>query len=752
MRVGRGLSGLLAFALLLAVVVATAWQGQPRGYRDDSAAPEEFSAARAYRTVREIARAPHPVGTPEHDRVRDHLADELRKLGLETEIREGVGRWPGNFKPDNTGLGRVANIVGTLKGTNPTGTVYLVAHYDSVPPGPGANDDGVGVAAILETMRALRDSENGLRNTVVALLTDGEEPGLLGAEAFAAAGNYDRHGVVINHDARGAGGPPLLWRITSPDGGLIGVAKHAPYPNTDSLTTTLAGAGVSSTTDFVAFDKVGLPVLDWAYAGDSAYYHNPKDDPAHVDLATVQQLGENTLALTRDFGGRDLTDTADRSNPAYFALPFGTLVVLPAWVIIALAVLSLLVGGWVIRQVRRNGEASVKGVIGAAALTSAGTPVAVGATYGLWWLVQRIRPEYRAWPVDPYRPEFFQAALLVLAVCVLIACYALARRWFGATAAAVGVLTGVVVAGAATTVYSPAAAEMFVLPGCAAALGVALTFLVPDRWRLLTLTVFLLPAAVFLGCNVWLGMQAGLMTAPFTAVPLVVLLGGLLLLTLIRSWPQRRGWTVPALTLVLALVLTAVGQAVDRFDVEHPRVAQVAYALDADQQQAQWMSVLPPDDWTRSFASDHAPGAPYSDLFPSVVASGKAVVENLTAPTADIISDTTDSGQRTVKLRLRSTRGATRIDLHWEQAPTALRVAGREVTPVPHKSFSFAAPPADGIEVELVAPAGAVALTVADYTYLPDSKLAQGAGAGHPNDTYFRQDSSAVVFAKVRGL
>ncbi|WP_194853054.1 M20/M25/M40 family metallo-hydrolase [Nocardia sp. SYP-A9097] len=750
MRVGRGLSGFLAFAVLLAVVVATAWQGQPHGYLGESAAPEVFSAGRALRTVEEIARAPHPVGTAEHDRVRDHLAGELRKLGLETEIREGVGRWPGDFKPDSAGLGRVANIVGTLKGTNPTGTVYLVAHYDSVPSGPGANDDGVAVAAILEAVRALRDSENGLRNNVVALFTDGEEPGLLGAESFVAAGDYDRNAVVINHDARGAGGPALLWRITRPDGGLIGVAKDAPHPDTDSTTTALAGAGVSSTTDFVAFDKAGLPVLDWAYAGRSAYYHNPKDEPGQVDLATVQQLGENTLALARDFGERDLADTSNRSNPAYFALPFGVLVVVPAWVIIALAVLSLLIVGWVIRQVRRNGETTVKGVIGSTAVILAGALVAVGATYGWWWLVQRIRPEYRAWPVDPYRPEFFQTAVLVLTVCVLTAGYALARRLFGPTGAAIGLVTGVSVAGAGVTAYSPAAAQILVIPATAAAIGVASTFLVPDRWRLVTLTVFLLPAALLLGGSTWPGLQAGLMTAPFTAVPLVALLGGLLLLTLLRSWPQRRGWTIPALALVLTLVLTAVGLAVDRFDVEHPRVTQVAYALDADHHAAQWLSVLPPDDWTRTFLSGNAPGAPYSALFPSSVSSGRAEVENLSAPIAEILSDTTASGQRTIRLRLRSTRAATRIDLNWQQAPNALRVAGREVTRPPHKNFHFAAPPAEGIEVELVAPAGPLELYLVDYTWLPDSKLSQG--PAHPDDTYFRQDSAAAVFTKIPGL
>lgn len=48
--------------------------------------------------------------------------------------------------------------------------------------GPGASDDAAAVAAMLETVRALGDVE--LRNDLVFLMTDGEEDGVLGAEAF----------------------------------------------------------------------------------------------------------------------------------------------------------------------------------------------------------------------------------------------------------------------------------------------------------------------------------------------------------------------------------------------------------------------------------------------------------------------------------------------------------------------------------------------------------------------------------------
>lgn len=749
-RMGRRVSGFLAFAVLLAVVVLTAWDQQPHGHRAESAPSEVFSAERAFRVVQEIARQPHPIGTAEHDRVRDQLVGELRKLGVDTEIREGVGRYPAGLQRDVLGMGRVANIVARLPGTASTGTVFLTAHYDSVPSGPGANDDGVGVAAVLETVRALRAADTALRNDVVVLLTDGEETGLLGAEAFVAGPGGRGTGVVINHEARGAGGPPLLWRTTHPDATLVDVVEQAaPHPNTDSLTTTLAGAQTGSNTDFASFEPGGLRVLDWAFAGRSAYYHNRLDDPAHVDLATVQQMGDNSLALVKEFGAKDLAVSND-TDRAFFQLPFDLLVVLPFWVIIALAAVTVVGVAWLCWRLRRTGETSLRRIIGAAATAFVAAPLAAGAVYGLWEVVQRIRPEYRPLVGDPYEPEFYYVAILVLSAAVLVAWYAIARRLFGTTAAVAGLLCCLAMLGGALAILAPATAHVVVVPTLGASAGVAATFAVPERWRLPVLTVFLVPAAIFLASATWPALQTGITTAPFLVAPAVVLLGGLLLLPLTQAWPDRRGWAIPSTAFALALVLAAAGLAVDRFDDQHPLPSQLIYALDADRNEALWLSREVPNRWTRQLVDDTAPGARFAQLWPDIAASGVAQVEKLSPPTAEILSDTTESGQRNVHLRLRSTRGATNIALRYDTAPTAIRVAGRDVTPVPKAGFQFYAPSPDGVDVQIVAPAGPLPLQLVDYTWLPDSAL-----PSYPNppaDIFFRQDSVGAVFVTIPGL
>ena len=105
-----------------------------------SAAPGEFSAERALVHLNRFATAPHPLGSAEHDRSRDYLVTQLTALGLTPEVQRTTG-----VAQMYQAAGTVENIVARWKGTRGSNdAVALVAHYDSVPAGPGAGDDGAG--------------------------------------------------------------------------------------------------------------------------------------------------------------------------------------------------------------------------------------------------------------------------------------------------------------------------------------------------------------------------------------------------------------------------------------------------------------------------------------------------------------------------------------------------------------------------------------------------------------------------------
>ena len=76
-------------------------------------------------------------------------------------------------------------------------------------------DDGAGVAALLETLRALRTGPP-LRNDILFVITDGEEDGLLGASAFVAENPAAKDvRVVVNFEARGNAGESQMFETSA---------------------------------------------------------------------------------------------------------------------------------------------------------------------------------------------------------------------------------------------------------------------------------------------------------------------------------------------------------------------------------------------------------------------------------------------------------------------------------------------------------------------------------------------------------
>ena len=99
------------------------------------------------------------------------------------------------------------NVVASLNGTSMSDRVILVgAHFDSWDTATGANDDGTGVAAVVETARILKSLAVRTRRTIRFVLFSGEEQAILGSQAYVAAhaAELDRVDAVLIMD-EGAG-------------------------------------------------------------------------------------------------------------------------------------------------------------------------------------------------------------------------------------------------------------------------------------------------------------------------------------------------------------------------------------------------------------------------------------------------------------------------------------------------------------------------------------------------------------------
>lgn len=108
----------------------------------------------------------------------------------------------------------LGNVVATLKGTDPNDqrTFLISGHLDNmrgsatdrIGDAPGANDDGSGVAAVLECARIM--SKHSFPATIIFVAVSGEEQGLLGAYFMANKAKKDSLKIeaVLNNDIMGS--------------------------------------------------------------------------------------------------------------------------------------------------------------------------------------------------------------------------------------------------------------------------------------------------------------------------------------------------------------------------------------------------------------------------------------------------------------------------------------------------------------------------------------------------------------------
>src|SRR5260370_24015132 len=199
----------------------------------------------------------------------------------------------------------VSNILATLPGDPRADVLMLSAHYDSVGAGPGATDDGAGVATLLEVASAIRPQH--YRNTVLFVITDGEEDGLLGAEAFIADANAS-HGVAadINIDNRGTSGRSYLFETSRQNRGLMALgARGLRRPLASSFFFNLYEL-LPNDTDLSVFKRAGIAGINFAAMGRVGQYHTSLDNLRHVTPSTVQDHGEHVLAMARTLAATDL--------------------------------------------------------------------------------------------------------------------------------------------------------------------------------------------------------------------------------------------------------------------------------------------------------------------------------------------------------------------------------------------------------------------------------------------------------------
>lgn len=239
--------------------------------------------------------------------------------------------WPAPPPPDLLSqiYSNVTNVMARLSSRKSSikSAVLVNAHFDSVPGSPGAADDGVGIAVMLEIIRTLSSTSTALDKPIVFLFNGAEEWVHHGAHGFITQHPWAREvDYLINLEAIGSGGREMVFQCNSGQVAEI-YGKVAPYPLASVLAHELFKHFLYkvASTDWATFIKYGKSLhnrdvrgVDTAYVDNGYVYHTSFDkqeavpgkitrcSSAHVACSplpssstdgTLLNTGENILHL-----------------------------------------------------------------------------------------------------------------------------------------------------------------------------------------------------------------------------------------------------------------------------------------------------------------------------------------------------------------------------------------------------------------------------------------------------------------------
>ncbi len=690
-----------------------------------SAPPDVFSSGRAMQDLKVIAANPRPIGSATHAAAREYLVQRLGSLGLETQVQTTTVVNSANLR-----AGTVNNVVARLKGAASGKPLLLSTHYDSVSYGPGASDAGTAVVALLETARALKSSGQ-LKTDVIFLFSDGEEVGLLGAQAFAGEHPWAKDvGLVLNFEARGNSGPSIMFETSTDNAWLIdGLDDAALAPVSNSLAYEVYRL-LPNDTDLTVFKKAGWPGLNFAYIDGLTHYHTRLDSVENADERSLQHHGSYALALARHFGNLDLSRRG-QGNAVYFNL-LGTnlLHYSYAWNLPLVALTVLLTITVLVVGIRKR-ELTLRG-IGFGTLTFVAATVLTGvAVTAMWWLINLLAGRTTLFQNSAFQSKYYVLSFLALAAAVVVALVHWSRKRTGDANLFAGVLVWLAILLIPAVLFVPGTSYLFVWPllGGAAALFVAFVTAPESVQRMGVFALGALPGLLLLAPTIYFLYVALALSMPALLAVAAVLPLGLLTPALALPAVSKR-WLLPAGLALASFVLLVLAAVNGGFNNNQPQRSDLLYALNADTGKAVWATAdAGLNGWTRQFLANGNRGD-INEFLPTrnrTFLQSDAPSIQSQGPALTVVKDETAGDIRRVELKITSPRQAPSLAVFCDSEVLRAVINGKEITnpsaPRNGWAMQYGGVPAEGFDLALeVKSSQPIRIAIADRTDgLPES-------------------------------
>ena len=325
------------WGLAICLILLTLWAARPLGVNAPRSVETAFDTERALGRLKMVLgdERPHPTDSAANDAVRDRLLAQIRQEGFAPDVHTSFHC--NAFREGAAICARPQNIVFWV---TPPGddAVMLASHYDSVPAGPGAADDGIGVATTLEVAHLLKGKS--FKRPILVLITDAEEAGLIGAAAFAANDPLaKRVGAIVNMEARGTTGGVNMFQTSRPNSDdIAALAAGGQVPAANALATDFYEL-LPNDTDLTMWLPLGVDAGNYSIIGGGKRYHTPLDNLAHLDPRSVRQMGASALAAVTGFANTQ--PTRDEGQSIFTDIGRSFLLVLPSGAAVAVLALGL---------------------------------------------------------------------------------------------------------------------------------------------------------------------------------------------------------------------------------------------------------------------------------------------------------------------------------------------------------------------------------------------------------------------------
>lgn len=291
---------------------------------------DQVDSARLYNTVLTL-QGPrnYTADATRMESMKDHIEDELESFGLTTSRAS----FPVQSIP-------AENLIGRLQGdVTDTATIIVDAHFDAAQGVPGADDNGSGVAGMLEAARIL--SQYKYEKSIQFMGFDLEEAGLLGSRRYATqqmpewmdlAGVYNFEMIGYYSEEKHSQSLPTGFDFAFPQayqqvesdsfrGNFIAlVANEASadlrdryasaaqqyVPGLKVVSVTVPGNGSMvpdlRRSDHAPFWDEDLPAIMLTNTADfrSPHYHEPSDSIQYLNFTFMKQVVQATIAAVAE--------------------------------------------------------------------------------------------------------------------------------------------------------------------------------------------------------------------------------------------------------------------------------------------------------------------------------------------------------------------------------------------------------------------------------------------------------------------